>query len=446
MSVFRRLRQLFRHQGLAGFLARGFAGSAGLKVLQVFLSLALSVLLARMLGPEGYGIYAFAFSIVTLVSVPGQLGLPMLMVREVARYQQAAHWGRLRGLLVRSNQLGLLSSIVILVACYGYLLLFNGGDLEQRATLMWALALVPLITLGNLRGAILRGLRKVLQGQLPEMLVRPALLVLLLVAALLFRWPLSPADAMLLHCVAALLAFLLGAGMLMRALPGEVRAAKTCYETRAWVRSLLPLSFIAGMQVINSQADIFMLGVMTSKEEVGAYRVAAQGATLVMLASTAVNVVIAPQITRLYHAGEMARLQRMVTLSARLILAASLPLALLFIIFAKPLIGLVFGADFVMAALALAILCGGQLFSSAVGSVGFLLNMTGHESDAARGMILAVLVNILLNFLLIPKYGINGSAVATAASLVVWNVLLFIRVWRHLRIDSSALAFLRPGK
>ncbi|MFO7971597.1 MAG: polysaccharide biosynthesis C-terminal domain-containing protein, partial [Desulfobacterales bacterium] len=104
----------------------------------------------------------------------------------------------------------------------------------------------------------------------------------------------------------------------------------------------------------------------------------------------------------------------------------------------RPLLGLVFGAVFVNSYLPLVILMAGQMVNSAAGSVAFLLNMTGHERDTAKGVACAAGINIVLNLILIPPLGINGAATATAVSMVVWNVLLWWMVRKRLRINSMA--------
>jgi len=104
---------------------------------------------------------------------------------------------------------------------------------------------------------------------------------------------------------------------------------------------------------------------------------------------------------------------------------------------------MVFGPEYDASYGPLLILIAGQAVNSAAGSVGFLLNMTGHERDTAAGMGVAVALNLALNLALIPSWGILGAATATAFSMAVWNGLLWWRVWRKLGINS--LAFPIPG-
>jgi len=81
--------------------------------------------------------------------------------------------------------------------------------------------------------------------------------------------------------------------------------------------------------------------------------------------------------------------------------------------------------------------------NAATGSVGNLLTMSGHERDAARGFVFAAVLNLVLNVLLIPAYGIVGAAVAAAISLISWNLILAALVYRRLGIHSTALGQIR---
>ncbi|MGH2542589.1 MAG: polysaccharide biosynthesis C-terminal domain-containing protein, partial [Ardenticatenaceae bacterium] len=166
-----------------------------------------------------------------------------------------------------------------------------------------------------------------------------------------------------------------------------------------------------------------------------------QGATLVAFTLTAANMVLAPYIAQLYAAGDNTRLQHMVTRGAQVILLTALPVAGTFIFFGEPILASVFGDAYRAGAAALAILCLGQLVNAGAGSVGLILNMTGHERDTAVGVAAAAAANLILNLILIPRFGIEGAAVATAVSLATWNVLLCRRVYRRVGIRSAAFHF-----
>ncbi|MBX3504012.1 MAG: flippase [Parvibaculum sp.] len=436
----RHLRRLFEGDGLRALLLRGGVGSMAVKIASVGLAFGVSVALARLLGPAGYGVYSFALAVLTIVALPVQVGLPQLVVRETAKAQADADWPLMRGLWRWASLVVLALSAVCLAGLgVAYLLLDSSPRLE---TLVVGAVLVPFIALGNLRSASLRGLRMVVFGQLPESIIRPLalLLVLLVLAAAGTFGPIgTPQKVMGWYVLAAVVSFFLGAVLLYRFSPAEVRQTRTSRQMpREWIGAMIPLALIAGLQLINNQADIITIGIFRSDEEVGIYKVVYQIGLLVIFGLQAMNLVLQPHFARLYRQGDMKRLQRLVTLSARIILLLALPPVIVFVLFGAPILGFVFGEAYREGSLALAILAAGQLVNAAMGSVGFLLNMTGHERDTLVSVLVSASVNILLNFVLVPSYGMTGAAIATAVSLVIWNVMMRFAVISRINIEPSA--------
>jgi len=149
--------------------------------------------------------------------------------------------------------------------------------------------------------------------------------------------------------------------------------------------------------------------------------------------------VVAPRFADLWARGEKDRLQRLVTRSAQVVLAFNILVTVAFVLAGRPFFRLVFGLEFDDSYIPLLILLGGQVVSSAAGSVALLLNMTGYERDAATRMAVAATLNIPLNLVLVPTWGIEGAAAATAVSMGAWNVMLWWRVRQRLGINSLAL-------
>ena len=423
-------------------IAKETAFSFLLKVSQAGFSFLTTVLLARILGAEGYGIYAYAYAFVNLFSIPAQAGLPQLVVRETARGMAEGRPEVVKGIWRWATKVvGIISFIFIVVGCIYFL--FKGNKLGVKEwTFLWALLLVPFMCLGNLRGAALRGLHKVVIGQLPEFFIRPFLfLAFLCIWGFFFHQKLGPPQVMAFNILAAALAFIVGAWLLYRNIPSNMYKTKPTYEGKRWLGSLIPLAVIASMWIVNSQADIVILGFLKSSKDVGIYRVAVQIAMLSSFGLQAVNSVVAPRFAALYVREEMLELQKIATRSAQLALSFNFMFTIFIVLFGKVFLSSLFGEDFLSAYIPLLILFVGQLVNSAVGPVGFLLNMTGHEKDTARGMILATCVNVILNFFLIPSLGTKGAAIATAISMIIWNMILWQMVRNRLGINSLALNF-----
>jgi O-antigen/teichoic acid export membrane protein len=442
----RKLRAMATADSSFGELFRGAAGTFSVRAAHVLLTLGVTIFLARFLGPEAFGVYSYVLAIVAVLSMPAQFGLPTLIVRQTALYQANSRWALLRGLL-RGSSVGVMAFSGVVaggIALTAFLLPEYMGS-ARRETFMWSCALLPLLALVRLYGAALRGLRDVVQGQLSESVLEPLALMLLASSWMLSRGELGSAGAMALHSAATAFGLAVTAHLLRRRLPQQVLLSRPAYEARAWARSILPLGLLAAMYLINSKVDILVLGIFSPAQDVGAYRVATQMATLVIFAMLTVNVALAPQISRLFSMGRMGELEQLARWSSGGALLWALPVTVVFVGIGGPLLESIFGFEYRGGWAALSILSCGQLVNAAAGSVGPILSMTGHERDALVVLTLAVASNILLNFLLVPVWGMEGAALSTSATMIAWNFLLFWRVRHRLGIWSSVLMPRRRG-
>jgi O-antigen/teichoic acid export membrane protein len=425
---------------LTSQLGRETLGSMSLKLANVGLSFITTVFLARLLSPSDYGMYTLVYAMVSLLFVPSEFGLPTLVVRETARGMLNQDYASVKGVWRWTRRTTTLISLTLVVVTLVGIWLFKDSLTSQRLkTLLWGLALVPLIALGDLRGAALSGLHRVAISQLPEFLVRPGIFALLLViVALDGNSSLSAPLAMALYVISSASAFGIGAWLLWRATPLQVRDVLPSYNNRLWLLNALPLALIGGLQLINQQASFLIQGFFLPDAAIGIYRIASQVALLASFGLMTINLVLTPRFATLFAQGDMKTLQYLVTASARVILIINIVLTVGFIVWGKLFLFLAFGSPYETAFIPLVILLVGQLINSGMGSVGLLLNMSGHERETARGLIVAALLNVILNLLLIPRWGINGSSFAASISLIVWNVLLWLAVRKKLGINSLA--------
>lgn len=399
--------------------------------------------MARVLGAEDFGVYTYVIAVVTVLGIPAVMGLPNLVLREVAAYHANAHWSAMRGILKWANKWVLLISLGLMLATMLVAWTIR-EQLESGVLLIFGLAVVVLLpanALSALRTAALRGLHHVVLGQLPETIIRPSIFVVSLVVAYLWlgNTRIDSSFAMALHVMSAVVAFGIGTWLLLKYLPHPVRKVTPEYYSKVWMKSASAFLLIGGLRVLNNQLAMLMLGPLEGAEAVAFYRVAARGAELVAFILTAVNMTLAPIISSLYASNQMERLQRIVTLSARLILVVSLPIAIFLILKGEWVLSTIFGTEFGAGATALIILSIGQLASAVMGPVAYLLNMTTHEKETAKGVAFSAIMCVGLNVLLIPLWGLEGAAVATAVSLGVRNLLFVVWVRKKLNIHSTAL-------
>lgn len=401
----------------------------------------LSVFLARVLGVEEFGAYSLVISTVMVLAIPVQSGLPTLATREVARSQAANHKSTIHLYIAWSNRIIILYFSFTSILAVLFLLAFP----EYDFTLNVFIAILSIITIAvTLRNCgVLRGLGHFVVGSVPDVLMRPAVQLAAFIALFHFAKVMAQQAPWALVTFVSASAFACGMSVfwLRAALPKKSPPVngEDYAKIEPWGKAALLLTVVGGGQIFFGHIDTLMLGLLGDEKEVGAYRVAVQLSMLVIFALAVVNQVLQPKISELHAQSDMERLQKLLADSSLLMFLATLLPALVAAAIAPQLLGFVFGEEYRVAASALQILILGQAINVFFGSVGTILNMTGLEKLAMRGMVIAILVNIGLDVLLIPSLGLTGAALASALTLTIWNAILRYYVKDRLGIESSGV-------
>lgn len=420
-------------------LLRSIFAVSGMRVGSMLMAFVTSILLARSLSPEGYGVYAYIFSVITLLALPVHAGLPELLVRQTAAYLHDGRMGLMAGLIRRSHQVVLWLSIPITLI----LLAVSASQTDWGARDKWLLLAVasPLILITALKGlrtGILQGLHKFKSSQIPETLVRPAVF-LVLVLALYALGSLDVISALLAQIIAVTLALFVGIRLLKKELPEQLDSAKPEYEDQAWRKSAVPFVQMSLVGTFNAQLVTVFLGLISTDANIGIYRVASLMAGLLAIVYSVTSMAIMPKIVAHYKSENMQQLQHLATFSARLSLLCSLALGAVLLFAGQPLLQLLFGAEYQASYAGMIWIAAGQVVNAALGFSGQMLNMTGNERHTLTGQLLGLGSITAISAALIPVYGATGGAVATSIGLVSWNLFLYFKAWRITSIDTCAV-------
>jgi exopolysaccharide biosynthesis WecB/TagA/CpsF family protein len=434
--------------GDAARLASG-AGVALLgRVAGRLIHLVVQVVIARGLGVETFGLYAIGWTTVRI----GGLIAPLGLEQGVLRYG-SIDWdgdrGRLRTLLLHALGLALLAGLIIGAALYlaAPLLahaVFRKPELSH--ILRWFAPAFALIAGLRVAAAATRLSRTLKWSVYAEELGQPGanLLLLLLFAAL--GWGLFGAVA------ATVVSFAVGLALALtyvhRLLPGSFAPVEI---SGALARRLLafsvPVSLAGVCTALLMWSDVLMVGHFLPTADVGIYQAAASVSMLFSFILGGFVAIFAPMIGELFERREMARLQELYRLTTKWTLYLTVPLYLAICFASRELMVVVFGSDFAPGAWPLIILATGQLANVAMGTVGLLLVMTGWHARWLLYALLMLVVALALNWLLIPRFGLVGAAVATAVSLSALFLLGLMQVKRALGIwpyDRRCLKLVLP--
>ena len=402
-----------------------------------------SLILARLMTLKDYGTYQYVMSMATLLLIPGLCGLNRLLVREIATNQTMRRPDLTNGVLtfgvvgtaLTSLTVALIVSALIAGSdAYGW---FGATDASLGGAVFLGMVALVLLAMTQVFQGGAQGFHHTTTGQLPELVINPVAMLLIVSVGWLVGVPLTANLALGYQIAAALIGALTALYFMRRAIAPDVRAAKRQVHVKTWMVTAVGFVFINGMYTVNTQADVFMLGFLKGPEYAGLYYPASRYSQLVNLGLLAVYVPLSPMIASQFTQGNIKGVERTARFAAYLGLACALPAAVLFWV-AGPFFLSLFGQAYIPAAAALSILCFGQIFTASMGPSVNSLTMTGYSRYASYALLVGAVVNVILNAVLIPSLDIRGAAIATACSTVVWNVVSIWFIVRLLNVNPTA--------
>jgi O-antigen/teichoic acid export membrane protein len=210
----------------------------------------------------------------------------------------------------------------------------------------------------------------------------------------------------------------------------------------ALAKDALPFLGVAVLALALPWISTLALALRGDEAEVGIFAVAYRTATLTSFVLVAVNAAAGPRFAALVARGDRRSLARTARRTALATGVCALPL--IAVAWTAPgWVMSLFGAEFAAHGRVLAILATGQLVNVLTGSVGALLLMSGHERALRGNLVGATALSLALHAWLVPSYGPEGAAWASAASLAALNVASLVSVRRRLAIAGLPLPFLR---
>jgi len=406
----------------------------GILVMNKGLGVLVGVLLARGLGVEGYGIYVYAFAVMGLLMIVAQWGMPTFLMREVAKANAQKHWARLNGYLIGGGSLVLM--LALCVSCISALVLGFWGYTEepiQRTALYLALILLPLSAALVTQCDILRGLQAITLGQVCNLVVGP-LVAFSVILGLFILAPdlLTPLTALLVQIGAVSLALVAATWSIFIRRPGEAQGVPMTTGPLKWLAQSTPFVLIAGAMVLNTRTDVIMIGWLNGPTDVGLYNVAVQGGILISLGLQVVNNAFSPKFARYFVQGDIAQLRKLYRTGQLAAVGAAVLILGLFFLFGEQFLAQIFGAPFADSYGPLLLLGLGYLGNAAFGPIGALATMIGQERLTARILWVTALGNVGLNMMLIPPFGTMGAAAATAMTVFIFHLILYVLVWKRL--------------
>lgn len=402
-------------------------------IVSMFFSFLVTILLGRYLGADNLGLYRMTSTFYMVGILIASVGIPGTMTKFTAELKEDQ---------TRFNQLvssGLILSLILGFLCTGVIYFSSGllahvfhmpelSFLLKMLSPVFPFALIAGVFLGLLNG--LRKMGKHGTARIFQSALMISITAFLLSCGLGIRGAVSGIVLSSVgYCL--LLAWFSRNDFTMTL----QRFGTTAKKVLKFGSQILGASAI---NLINVRADTIFIGYFLTASAVGQYTVAVELGEFFWLIPNAVQTITYPATSEYWSRKNYRALQKMIDKSMKYTSLILLPIALGVGVFADHIVSFIFGEGFTEAVLPLRILIiGTALQGATVRAFGGSLTGAGRPDISLRLVIISASANIVLNYLLIPRFGIAGAAATTTFSLLLSTTLglLYVRKILNVTID-----------
>ncbi|KAB2810274.1 flippase [Phaeocystidibacter luteus] len=435
-KVHQRLARM-REDGQLMELLKGSGLVLLFKILGALSGYLFTILVFRWAGSDGYGVFEMGFTALMIITVVSRLGLESAIVKYVSAYVVEKNFGKVVRLYLLSASVVLSVSLVFAAILYfsaDSLANFFGSS-ELDLAFIGMAYIIPQFALLQLNAETLRGLKRMTDFSL---LQNGSLMILAVVFFYIYKGdPATGWDAVRAFGYGVDILLILSFFMIFRRRATDLNKAKSDQVDFGSVfRTAIPMLISGSLFLVMSWTDTLMVGYFMSDADVGLYRFVFKMATLITFSQFAINSIAAPMISGFSAKSDVKGLRSIIHQIAWINLLLSLPVFIIFVLFPTWVLETAGDGDVQGGVLTLQVLAIGQVVNALCGPVMYTLNMSGYEKVSQRIMLWTALLNFVANLILIPEMGILGAAIATSASMVLWNVVATWKVFRIFRIIS----------
>ena len=414
---------------------------AGMSIGSVFRYI-FSIFMARWLGPQMLGLYSMGNAVIRIGEIFALMGLDNGVLRFVSR--DSKNIATAEHSIYSSMKMGLISSLITALILYFSSEWIVYNFLKEDSFLViiikvYALSLpfcIPLL----IASSATQGFKTLKYKIIVEHIMNPMTHVFAFLIAYIY---LGDRLAVL---VPPFLSHVIGLIFILLFLKKFIDLdLKKIISTHADIKILkfsIPLMFVSAIGIVMHWVDVIMLGFFWDANTVGMYHPIERTAGLIRMILFAFAGIFSPLFSQYFYENESQKMIEIYQLSTKWILLSSLPIFIFLILFSEPML-MVFGSQF-NDFTSLKILAAGIMVQTFFGLGSSSLTMSGFSNLNLFNVSIALIVNIILNFILIPDHGILGAAIATTFSLVIISVLRFFENYYILDLNLFSLKLTKP--
>lgn len=398
------------------------------------------IILARHYGPDSYGLFSLAIAVIGLLTTISTFGFIGGLERYIPFYRGRKEVKKIKFIFKKTMIFFALASIVLMA------LLFLTSDFiavrifkeEQLGLFLKLFSIaIPLGVFGKAFLSLLKGFEKIeLYSAITNFLDNFSrvvfLWILIVIGAGIISIPLSYLFGVFVVLVTAMFFSIKILPEIFRKKYKNGNSERFAFQS--FVSYSWPLVLFGFVLSIFHWTDSFVIGIFQTAKEVGFYNIAMPLAILLTLPKDIMMQLFLPMITRKYGKNEKDEIEQLSRQVSKWILIISLPIFILFMVFPDEIINSLFGSEYLVAKTSFRLLSISAFVTATIGFSRELVLVKGKSRTIFYYTLVFTVVNFLLNLLLVPKYGIDGAAVATMTSLILLNLVFMFQIKKDLAI------------
>lgn len=404
-----------------------------------------TALLARLVGVQFLGIYSLGNSITNIAGVLSKAGTDVGLMRYISRRDIEKDRETIKTDIRSTLKMGLIFSIIIMltqIILAGWLAenVFEESSLLRIVLIVYAVS-IPFTALMTIATFATQGFQLLKYKVFVEYILNPTVLI---VSMIFVYFVFSSELAIILPTLLTGIVGFIVANYFLKKVAGVniLNIGKISFNKKILTYSL-PIMFTMILGTLLHWMDIIMLGYFTNLETVGLYHPAVRTAGLQQSILIAFAGIYAPMFSKYYAQNNIIGMHHIYKLVTRWILTLVTPIFILIFLFSTKIM-LLFGADFIQSSEALIILAIGTSIFAIFGVSSTALVVSGYQKLNLINALSATIINICLNIILIPKYGIMGAAWATLSSMMFIAFARLIETWIFLKINPFNVKVAKP--
>jgi len=433
-------------QGVVNSSLRKIAKGTGLAlvgmIIATFLGFLTRVIIIHNISQAEYGVFILAITILSIATTVFLFGLPTGVTRFVAYHRGKGDVVRVKGTIVSALQI-----TVVLGLVGAFLMFFGSGfiaDLFNAPLLASALKILAVALPFSLVTGVLVASFQGFENIRPKVWFQDISINSLKIILIVFSILLSAKLVGLFWAYSGALIIIALSFILFSVYKLRAVSIKRITLRKEIIIFSFPLLFVGIANLILSWTDTLMIGYFKGSAAVGLYNGAVPLAHFIPIVLGASNMLYFPISSFLFSKKKFLELKNVYATITKWVVVLTLPLFLVLFLFPKIILNFFFGAEYIYAALALQILVFGFFFHTLLGPNGMSLISFGKQKLVSVSLMVAAVLNIFLNVLLIPLYGIVGAALATASSYIFVNVLYSLVLYKTTKTNPFTKNYLKP--